>query len=157
MKQREEARQKYENDLQSTQTLKDGTNILPDSFNTEYEKMYQEVTQKRPDINSLMKSYEDGIKEIVEHEQRQEASCRQMFATLQSSTWSLISQTLSGINTYHDSENNYIWQIDEKKIRNGAWKPEQNEYNRIVNERFGSRRRHFIYLQQPNGYMFELV
>lgn len=156
-KHKQEARIQYESYQQSTQTLKDGTQVLPSSYNEEYEKKYRDAISAKPDIDQFMKEYEKEKATLREYDEAQDKLHMRAFNRLKESIWLCIEKTNRGTNIYHDSEHNFIWEIDETNIRNGAWKPEQVEYQRIVNSKFFHAKQHFIYLQQPNGYMFELV
>lgn len=137
--------------------LKTTTTLLSDSFNSEYEKLYSQTMVARPDMDSLMKQFEESRSDLVKHDVTLERKCTDILQQLTQTTWRHLKyKTLNGLEAYFDTESKHIWIVDTKKIRDGAYKPEEQDLYDDIIKTNGLSSDMFDYETQPIGFMFPL-
>ena len=156
-KQKEVAQASYET-VQKSAVMTPPVNYST-SMNRDYEQMYMDIMQQRPDVDSYVKSYETSRQQLLDHNKRLENKCKDELVKLETITWRKLRwQTLSGDVAYWDTENNHIWVINSNKIKDGGYKPETvAQFNEIITTSgIQSNRDLFDYVKQPIGYMFQV-
>lgn len=123
-----------------------------------YEDARKQIESLKPNMEELMRQFEDSRKVITESDTELESKCRKVLETMvETKLWKRIQITSDNVNTFWDMEHNHLWMMDVSKLRNGAWKPEKRTYDNLLNQHNELRliKSNFVYNSQPNGYMFK--
>ena len=100
-----------------------------------YEDARKQIESLKPNMESLMRQFEESRKVITASDADLELKCKKVLESMiQTKVWKQIEMTLSDVNTFWDTEHNHLWTMDISKLRNGAWKPEKRVYDNLLNQ-----------------------
>lgn len=152
-------KQQEEDTKQNTELIKQMThNDSQISDVQTYEDARKQIESLKPNMEKLMRQFEDSRKAITESDTELESKCRKILETMiETKLWKRIQSTSDNVNTFWDTEHNHLWMMDTSKLRNGAWKPEKRSYDNLLNQHNELRliKSNFVYNSQSNGYMFK--